>query len=100
MCQLDHGNSLRPKEKQEGNEPKPDGNAAIGGNRRDDVQIKNCDYKKKDEVPAPKNTFEVRRIGFRGHSFAELIGKARIASVPSVPDTTGSARLKPCTSRE
>jgi hypothetical protein len=62
VSKLDNGNALRPKEKQKRNEPEPDGDAAVGSNRGNNIQIEDGYNKKQNEVHAPQHTPQVRRI--------------------------------------
>ena len=55
MRQFDHGDALRPEEKNQGDDPQPDGYAAIGGDGRDNVEIEDRDDEEKDEVPAAQD---------------------------------------------
>src|SRR5437016_12855524 len=42
--EFDYGDALRPEEKKQGDDPEPDGHAAIGGDGGNDVQVEDCDY--------------------------------------------------------
>src|ERR1700691_4239502 len=46
--EFDDGDALRPEEEDEGDEPEPDSDAAVGGNRGDYVQVEDGDYKEED----------------------------------------------------
>src|SRR5581483_8212260 len=46
MRQLNDGDSLRPKEKYQRDDPQPDGDASVGGDRRHYIQIKYSNNKK------------------------------------------------------
>src|SRR5262249_10480333 len=55
--QLDHGDSLGPKEQQKRNDPQPNRDTTIRGNTRDYIQIENCDHEQQNQVPAPEDAF-------------------------------------------
>ena len=55
MRQLDHRDPLRPEEQQQRNDPQPDGNSAVGGNRRNDVQIEDRYYEEQHQIAAPES---------------------------------------------
>jgi hypothetical protein len=57
---LDDGNALRPEEKKKGDDPEPDGDAAIGGDGGDDVEVEDGDYEKEDEIAASEGADQVR----------------------------------------
>ena len=50
--ELDDGDALRPEKEHERNDPQPDGDAAVGGDRRNDIQIEDGDDEEQNEVPA------------------------------------------------
>jgi hypothetical protein len=50
---------LRPKKKNQGDDPEPDGDATVGGDGGDYVQIEDCDDKEQDEIAAPEGADEV-----------------------------------------
>src|ERR1019366_3479465 len=60
MSEFDDGDALRPEEEDEGDDPKPDGDAAVRGDRRDDIQVEHRDNEKQHQVPFSKDAFEVR----------------------------------------
>ena len=64
MSEFDYGNSLRPEEKNQGNHPQPDGDAAIGRDGGKNIQVENGDDKKKNEVPFAQNP--ARPVCFAG----------------------------------
>jgi hypothetical protein len=66
MSQLDYGNPLRQKEKQERHQPEPYGYAAVRGDAGNDVQVKDGNNEKSDEVPAAKRSFQMNRSWKRG----------------------------------
>src|SRR5260370_41906396 len=47
--EFDDGDALRPKEEEEGDDPEPDGDAAVGGDAGDDVEIEDGDDEEEDE---------------------------------------------------
>jgi hypothetical protein len=59
VSKFDDGDTLRPKEQSERNDPEPDGDAAVGSNGGDDVQIEDGDYEEKDEIAAPEGADEL-----------------------------------------
>jgi hypothetical protein len=61
VSEFDDRNSLRPEKQNKGNNPKPNGDAAINGNRRNDIQIKNGYNEKQNEVHTPQDTPQVWR---------------------------------------
>ena len=60
MRQFDHGDSLRPEEQKQRDDPQPDGHAAVGRDRRDDVQIEDRDHKQQHEIAASEDAYQVR----------------------------------------
>ena len=62
MREFDDGDALRPEEEDERNNPEPDSNAAVGGDRRNDVEIEDGDDEKKNEVPTAEDAAEMRRF--------------------------------------
>src|SRR5947209_3676894 len=71
MCQLDDRDSLRPEKQQQGNDPEPDRDAAVGRDGGHDVQIEDRDYEQQHQIPTPQNTFEMRLlvgVGRQGNS--------------------------------
>jgi len=59
----DDRDALRPEEQQQRDESEPNGDVAIGGNRRYDVQIEDGQDEKKDEVAAAEHSPEVWGFG-------------------------------------
>src|ERR1700692_4406480 len=47
MGECDDGDALRPEEEDEGDDPEPDGDAAVGGDGGDDVEVEYGDYEEK-----------------------------------------------------
>src|SRR5882672_361015 len=71
MSELNHGNSLRPEKKNQRDHPQPDRDAAVGGDRRNNIQVEDSDHKKQNEIPSSQNPPQVRcflRRGPRGYS--------------------------------
>src|SRR5882762_1272399 len=50
--EFDDGDALRPEEKKKRDDPEPDGDAAVGGDGRDYVQVEDGDHEEEDEVAA------------------------------------------------
>ena len=48
MGEFDDGDALRPEEKKKRDDPEPDGDAAVGRDGRDYVQIEDGDYEEED----------------------------------------------------
>src|SRR5438309_9216164 len=48
MGQFDHSNSLRPEKKHERDDPQPDGDAAVSGDRGNHVEVESCDNKQQN----------------------------------------------------
>jgi hypothetical protein len=63
MGQFDDGDALRPEKEQQGNDPEPDCDAAVGRDGWNDVQIEDGDYEEQNQVPAAKDALQVRMIG-------------------------------------
>src|SRR6266850_366800 len=59
MSELDHGNALRPEKKNQRDHPQPDGDAAVSGYRRNNIQVENGDDKEENEVPLAQNAAQV-----------------------------------------
>ena len=66
MGEFDDGDALRPEKKNEGDDPQPDGDAAIGRDGWDDVEIENGHDEEKNEVAAPEGADQVRLGGGLG----------------------------------
>ena len=60
MGEFDDRDALRPEEKKQSDDPEPDGDATVGGDRGDDIQIENGDDEKQDEVAAAEGADQVR----------------------------------------
>ena len=52
MGEFDDGNALRPEEKKKRDDPEPDGDAAVGGDGGDYIQVEDGDHEEKDEIAA------------------------------------------------
>ncbi len=50
------------KKRTQGDDPQPDGYAAIGGDGRDNVEIEDRDDEEKDEVPAAQDAAQMGRV--------------------------------------
>jgi hypothetical protein len=59
MSKLDHGDSLRPKEQKQRDDPQPDCHAAVSRDRRNDVEVEDSHNKQQHEVAAPKSPDQV-----------------------------------------
>ena len=64
--EFDHGDALRPEEEDERDDPEPDGDAAVGGDAGDDVEIEDRDDEKQHEVAAAEDAFELVGLGRSG----------------------------------
>ena len=63
MRQFDHRDALRPEEKKKRDDPEPDGDAAVGGDRGHDVEIEDGDDEQQHEIAAPEGADQVRLFG-------------------------------------
>ena len=63
--EFDDGDALRPEEKKERDDPEPDGDAAVGRDGGDDIEIEDGDYEEEDEIAASEGADQVRlgRVG-------------------------------------
>src|SRR5579871_5737005 len=66
MGQLDNRDALRPEEEEERDDPEPDGDAAIGGDGRNDVQIEDGDDEEQNEIAASEGADQVGLFGGLG----------------------------------
>jgi len=64
--EFDDRDALRPEKKQEGDNPEPDGDAAVGGNRGNDVEIEYGDHEQQHQIAAPEGADQVRLSGGLG----------------------------------
>ena len=62
VSQFNDGDALGPKEQQEGNDPKPDGGATVGGDGGNHVQIEDGDDEEQNEVRAAQDALEMWRF--------------------------------------
>ena len=74
--EFDDGDALRPEEEEQRNDPEPDGDAAVGGDGGNDVEIEDGDDEEKDEIKASEDAFEVRRVGL-GRVRRGVLGSSR-----------------------
>src|ERR1700686_1518933 len=87
--EFDDGDALRPEEKKKGDDPEPDGDAAVGGDGRDDIEVEDGDYEEEDEIAAPEGADEVGLgvgLGGGGQSLSKtrlLRGERDVASYVS-----------------
>src|ERR1700727_2975448 len=63
MSEFDDGDALRPEEKKKGDDPKPDGDAAVGGNGGDDIEIEDGYHEEQHEIAAAEGGDQGRRGG-------------------------------------
>ena len=66
LRQFNDGDSLRPEEKKQGDDPEPDGHAAIGGDRGNNVQIEDGDDEQQDQVEAAEDALQVWLVRIGG----------------------------------
>src|SRR5580700_1353854 len=66
LGKFDYGYALGPEEKDEGDDPEPDGDAAVGCDGGDDVEVEDGYYEKEDQVAASEGADEVGRAGLGG----------------------------------
>ena len=64
MSEFDDGDALRPEKKNEGDDPEPDGDAAVGCDRGDYVEVEDGDYEEEDEIAASEGADQVRLAGW------------------------------------
>jgi len=57
--EFDDGDALGPEEEDEGDDPEPDGDAAVGGDGGDDVEVEDGYDEKEDEVAASEGADEL-----------------------------------------
>ena len=57
--EFDDGDALRPEEKKKRDDPEPDGDAAVGRDGGDDVQVEDGDYEKENEIAASEGADQV-----------------------------------------
>ena len=61
--EFDDGDALRPEKKQQRDDPQPDGDAAVGGDGGDDVEIEDGDDEQQHQIAAPEGADQVRLVG-------------------------------------
>ncbi len=66
MGQFDDRDALRPEEKEERDDPKPYGHAAISRDGRNDVQIEDGNDEEQHEIAASEGADQVRLFGGLG----------------------------------
>jgi hypothetical protein len=66
VSEFDDGDALRPEEEDEGDDPEPDGDAAVGGDGRDDVEVEDGYDEEEDEVAASEGADELGVCGLGG----------------------------------
>src|SRR5208282_4655169 len=59
MSKLNHGNSLRPEKKNQRNQPKPNGDAAVRRDAGHHIEIEYGDNEERHQVPAPQRPLQV-----------------------------------------
>jgi hypothetical protein len=64
MREFDHSNALRPEKQEYRDDPQPDCDAAIRGDRRYHVQVKDRYYKQQDKVEATENALQMGLVDF------------------------------------
>ncbi len=79
--EFDDGDALRPEEKDEGDDPEPDGDAAVGRDGGDDVQVEDGYYEEENEIAAPEGADEVWLGGLGGGGQSRFaVAKSRFPS--------------------
>ena len=63
MREFDDCDSLRPEEEEQGDDPQPDGDSAVGRNRRNDIEIENRNDKQQHKIAAPESADQMRLFG-------------------------------------
>ena len=63
MSQFDYGNALGPEEEEQGDDPEPDGDTAIGGDAGDNVQVEYGNHEEQHQIEAAEYALEVRWSG-------------------------------------
>jgi hypothetical protein len=91
---LDNGDTLRPEEEDEGDDPEPDCDAAVGRDGRDDVQVEDGDDKEEDKIAASEGADEFGG-GLCRRGQVCLISAAKAAS-----ERFGIAALKRCATQK
>ena len=89
MGEFDYGDALRPEKKKKRDDPEPDGDAAVGRDGGDDVQVKDCDYKEKDKIAASEGADQVGLSGGLGGG-----GQSKTKSRFLIPASPGFGMTK------
>ena len=88
VSEFDDGDALRPEEEKKGDDPEPDGDAAVGGDGWDDVEVKDGDYEEQDKIAASESADQVRlNFGLGGG------GQDRLADCKTADSLPGFARF-------
>jgi hypothetical protein len=75
VSEFDDGDALRKEEEKKGDDPEPDGDAAVGCDGGDYVQVEDGDYEEEDEIAASEGADEVRlRSGLGGGGHGKGLG--------------------------
>ena len=87
--EFDDGDALRPEEKKQGDDPEPDGDAAVGGDGGNDVEVEDGDYEEQDEIAASEGADQVRlSCGLGGGGQSLLLQSASLRLADSDPACT------------
>ena len=60
MRQFDNRDALRPEEENQRNDPQPDRDAAVGGNRRHHVEVENGNHEQQNEITPAEHALQMR----------------------------------------
>src|SRR5579871_192089 len=63
VSEFDDGDTLRPEEQKQGDDPEPNRNATVGGDRGNDVEIENGNHEEEHEIAASEGTDQVGLSG-------------------------------------
>ena len=66
MREFDDRDALRPEEEKKRDDPEPDGDAAVGGDGGNDVEIEDGDDEEQNEIAAAEGADQVRLVGLGG----------------------------------
>ena len=80
--EFDDGDALRPEEKKQRDDPEPDGDAAVGGDRGDDVEIEDGDDEEQHQIAASEGADQVGLGGGLGRWWTRLFRTAALQQVP------------------
>ena len=89
MGQFDDGNTLRPEEQKQGNDPEPDGDATVGGDGGEDIEIEDGDDKEENEVAAAENALQMRLRRSRSSRRRGSVHRDLIRAHAETPDAKG-----------